>query len=409
MAVGYSFEPGSTFKLVSFMALIEKHKINLNDSLFFKHNYIVFHKRKITDSHFYKNGRFTVREAFEHSSNIGTSRMTYDAFHNNPAEYIDFIYSTGLNKKTGIEIKGEPKPFIKHPAKNKKSWSALSLPWMSYGYELTLTPLQILTFYNAVANNGTMVKPTLVTEIQQDGKTLQKFDTKILNPQIASPNTIKKAQSLLEGVVLRGTGRKLKNDNYAIAGKTGTAQIAEGGKNRHRYNATFVGYFPADNPKFSIIVVVNNPTKNGYFGATVAGPVFKEVADYIYANSLSLENKFLADTASPKIPPARFPVWFDDAFEINSFLNYKMTEYSDKSNWVIPEKINKTITYSPVKIDKGIMPDVKGMSAKDAVYILSGLGLQASLNGRGKVVAQSINPGISVKPGNKVFLRLGTW
>ncbi len=411
-AVGKRIEPGSTFKLVSMLAALEHKKVKLTDSLFFKHPYVVYHRRVLRDAHLYNHGRFTVRDAFEHSSNMGISRIIYNSYRNNPAQFVDFIESTGLNKKTGIEINGEPKPLIKHPKKDKKSWWSTTLPWMSIGYEVMLTPLQILTFYNAVANNGTMVKPMLVTEIQQDGKTLQKFDTKILNKSIASAEAIKKAQSLLEGVVLRGTGKKLKNDHYKIAGKTGTAQISEGQgykSDRTRYNATFVGYFPADNPVYSMIVVVNDPTVNGYYGGVVSGPVFKEVADYIYANSLSLENKFLADTVAPKIPVVRYPVWFNDIEEITESLNLKTVEYSDKSYWVVPEPQNNIITFSPAEITSNKMPDVKGMTAKDAVFMLEAMGLKTTLNGRGKVVAQSIRPGTTVKAGNNVSLKLGTW
>jgi cell division protein FtsI (penicillin-binding protein 3) len=412
-AIGKRIEPGSTFKLASIMAALEHHKTKLTDSLFFEHNYTVYSRRTLRDAHVYNHGRFTVREAFEHSSNMGISRVVYNAYKNNPAQYVDFLYSVGLNKKTGIELKGEAAPYIKHPIKNKKIWWKTTLPWMSIGYEVMLTPLQILTFYNAVANNGKMVKPMLVTEIQQDGKTLKKFDPKVLNPQIASPKTITTAQSLLEGVVLRGTGKKLRNRDYAIAGKTGTAQISEGqgyhGSARRRYNATFVGYFPADNPKYSIIVVVNQPTENGYYGGTVAGPVFKEISDYIYANSISLENKFVADTVKPKILKIKSPVWFGDIENLNEHFGFKSAVYADKSNWVVPEPQGNTITYSPVNIRPSIMPNVRGMTAKDAVFLLESMGLNTALQGRGKVVRQSVRPGTVVKKGNQVTLNLGNW
>ncbi len=412
-AVGKRIEPGSTFKLASIMAAIEHHKVKLTDSLIFKHNYVTYYRRHLYDSHVYNHGRFTVRDAFEHSSNMGISTVIYNSYKENPTQYADFIYSLGLNEKTGIEIKGEPLPKVYHPKDKSHYWSGLTLPWMSIGYEVMLTPLQILTFYNSVANNGVKVKPMLVTEIQQDGKTVKNFETKIMNPKIASENTIKTAQSLLEGVVLRGTGKKLKNDNYKIAGKTGTAQIAEGknykAEKRKRYNATFVGYFPADNPKYSMIVVVNAPKTHGYYGATVSGPVFKEVADYIYANSISLDKNFIADTVKTNKLPVRFPVWFDDIDEIVESLNMKSVEYTDKSNWVIPESLGDVLAYSPVEEKVTVMPNVKNMTAKDAVFLLESMGLEVNVNGRGKVVGQTIRPGKSVKPGNKVALKLGNW
>jgi len=410
-AVGKRFEPGSTFKLASIITLLEFKKVKLTDSLFFDHPYVSYGRKSLRDAHLYNHGRFTVREAFEHSSNMGISKIVYDAFKDNPAQYIDQLYAMHLNKPTGIEISGEPNPLIKHPIKNKKIWSKISLPWMSIGYGEMLTPLQLLTFYNAVANNGKMVKPMLVTEIQQEGKTIKKFETTVFNKQIASPSTIKKAQSLLEGVVLRGTGRKLKNKWYKVAGKTGTAQISEG-KGYHgkrRYNATFVGYFPADHPRYSIIVVVNEPSENGYYGALVAGPVFKEIADKIYATSISLDNKYLADTVSKKIPLLDVPVWYGDADKVMEDVGFSAISYGDSSNWVKPEPLDQKVAFTPVDFGKGVVPDVKGMNARDAVFLLEKNGLHVTLKGRGKVVAQSVKPGAAIREAMSVELRLGNY
>jgi cell division protein FtsI (penicillin-binding protein 3) len=342
---------------------------------------------------------------------MGISKITYDAFKDNPAQYVDQLYAMSLNKPTGIEIIGEPNPLIKHPVKDKKAWWKTSLPWMSIGYEVMLTPLQLLTFYNAVANDGVMVKPMLVTSIQQDGKTIKQFKTQILNKQIASPATIKKAQSLLEGVVLRGTGHKLKNRWYTIAGKTGTAQISEGEgyHGKRRYNATFVGYFPADHPRYSIIVVVNEPTENGYYGALVSGPVFKEIADKIYATSISLDNKYQMDTATKKVPVGEAPSLFETINNVVEELGFKTLAYRDKSDWVEIEKQGKMIAFIPVKPDEGAVPDVRGMSACDAVYLLENMGLSTQLKGRGKVVSQSIKPNTKINGHNVVELRLGEY
>ncbi len=410
-AIGKRIEPGSTFKLASIMALLEHKKVRLTDSMFFKHPYVAYGRKTLTDAHLYNHGRFTVREAFEHSSNMGLSKLTYEAFKDNPSQYADMLYAMGLNKPTGIKLKGEPNPYIKHPVKNKKDWWKTSLPWMSIGYEVMITPLQLLTFYNAVANNGKKVKPMLVTEIQQDGKTIQKFNTTVLNEQIASPRTIKQAQSLLEGVVLRGTGKKLKNRWYKIAGKTGTAQISEGAgyHGKRRYNATFVGYFPADHPRYSIIVVVNEPTENGYYGALVSGPVFKEIADKLFASSISLEHSPFADTVTKKIPNVNQPVWYTDIEPVIQDLGLKTIPYLDKSNWVIPEKQGKHIAFSPAKLTGETIPDVKGMNATDAVYAMESLGITTRITGRGKVVSQSVKPGTVIKKNMIVDLRLGSY
>ncbi len=410
-AVGKRIEPGSTFKLASIMALMEKNKIRLSDSLFFEHPYVIYSRRRLVDAHMYNHGRFTIRDAFEHSSNMGISKITYDAFKDNPAQYVNQLYAMGLNKPTGIEIIGEPNPLIKHPVKDKKAWWKTSLPWMSIGYEVMVTPLQLLTFYNAVANDGVMVKPMLVTSIQQDGETIKQFKTQILNKQIASPSTIKKAQSLLEGVVLRGTGHKLKNRWYKMAGKTGTAQISEGEgyHGKRRYNATFVGYFPADHPRYSIIVIVNEPTENGYYGALVSGPVFKEIADKIYATSISLDNKYQTDTATKKVPVVDAPSLFETTNTVVEELGFKTLAYRDKSDWVETEKQGKMVAFVPVKIDEETIPDVRGMNVGDAVYLLENMGLSTLLKGRGKVVSQSIKPNTKINGHNVVELRLGEY
>ena len=411
-AVGKRYEPGSVFKLASIMAALEHKKVNLNDSLIFKGNTIRFGRRSLSDAHPLNHGRFTIREAFEHSSNIGISKIIHDAYKSNPAKYVDFLYSMGLNKKTGIDIKGEPAPLIKHPVKNKNQWWGTTLPWMSIGYEVMLTPLQILTFYNAVANNGVKVKPALVKEIKKDGKTIEKFDIKVLNPKIASQHTIDTAKSLLEGVVLRGTGKGLKNDNYKIAGKTGTAQIMEGGKfssGRKRYNATFVGYFPAGNPKYSMIVVVNDPKVHGYYGAVAAAPVFKEVADYIYSTSISINENFIPDTLKPKAPSVSRPVWYPDMDNVISMLGLKTTQYPDESPWVVARGQDSTVVFKPKKIALAWMPNVRGMTAEDAVYLLENMGMHVTVNGRGKVVKQSVKPGSRIRKGSLVTLNLGRW
>lgn len=410
-AVGKRIEPGSTFKLASIMALLEHKKVKLTDSLIFEHPYVVYSRRVLRDAHIYNHGRFTVRDAFEHSSNMGISKITYDAFKDNPAQYVDQLYAMRLNKPTGIEIPGEPNPLIKHPIKNKSEWWKTSLPWMSIGYEVMITPLQLLTFYNAVANNGKMVKPIIVTDIQEDGEVIKRFNPVVLNKQIASPSTIKKAQSLLKGVVLRGTGRKLKNRWYSIAGKTGTAQISEGEgyHGKRRYNATFVGYFPADNPKYSIIVVVNEPAENGYYGASAAAPVFKEIADKIFATSISLDNSFSTDTITPDVPLLNVPSWYDAINKVVEELGFRPASYPDRSNWVEMEKEGSTIAFSPVTIKEKLVPNVKGMNVRDAVYMLETLGLNTKLKGRGKVVAQSVKPGTKISDNMLVELRLGRY
>ncbi|MEJ2595808.1 MAG: penicillin-binding protein 2, partial [bacterium] len=267
-AIGASIEPGSTFKLPNIMAALEVGNIRLSDSVITNEGFAVVKNVPVQDVKKIGNGRVAVRDVVENSSNVGMAIVMNRAFEDDPAKYVDKLYDMSLNQPLGLAIQGEGKPKIKHP--DDKDWWGTTLTVMSYGYELRLTPLQLLTFYNAVANNGKMVKPIFVTEIR-DGVSVRKtFGPEVINPQIASAETIRQAKSLLEGVVIRGTGKNVFSGSpYRIAGKTGTAKIASGGKYNKEYNASVVGYFPADNPKYSCIVVINKPTAGKYYGGSV--------------------------------------------------------------------------------------------------------------------------------------------
>ncbi len=407
MAVGKKYEPGSTFKLASIIAVLEDHKVKLSDTISVGKGYAVYYGRTLRDVHAMGDGRITVREAFEHSSNVGISKIIYNSYKKNPAKFIKRLYQMSLNKPLGIKIPGEARPYIKSP-EDKKYWYLTSLPWMSVGYELELTPLQILTFYNAVANNGVEVKPRFVKEITEGGTVVKKFPVRVRNSQIASSEVIKKVRSLLEGVVLRGTAQNLKNKHFTIAGKTGTAKISENGKYINAYNATFVGYFPADNPKYSCIVVINRP-KNGYYGSAAAAPVFKEIADKVYATSLAFEKTY-SDTSSKEksLPAIYHPAWYPDLKTIYSYLQVNQQNYLANESWavVLPDKKNNRVVFKPVDFKPKVIPNLKGMKAIDAVYILGKMGLKADLKGIGIVYSQSLKPGAYYKKGQLVQLRL---
>ncbi|MBN2520711.1 MAG: penicillin-binding protein 2, partial [Bacteroidales bacterium] len=290
-AIGESTEPGSTFKLASLIVALEDKHIDLDDTVQTGNGEIEYYGIKLTDSKEGGYGKITIKEAFEYSSNVGISKVITKYYGKNERKFIDRLYSMNLNEKLGMEIKGEGDPLIKYPS--DPTWSGISLPWMSIGYELRLTPLQILTFYNAIANDGKMIKPRFVKGIMEHGEITRSFKMEVINHSICSKQTIIKVKELLEGVVENGTAQNLKNPNYKIAGKTGTAQIANKkyGYNHDKgvsYQASFVGYFPADNPKYSCIVVVNSPSRYIYYGNIVAGPVFKEIADKVYATSPEL-------------------------------------------------------------------------------------------------------------------------
>ena len=408
-ALGESIEPGSTFKLASIIRALEDGKVKLTDSLYTGEGYTSYYNRAMRDVHKIKNGRITVRDAFEYSSNVGISRIIVDSYKDNPSEFIDGLYDLSLNKPLDTKIAGEGKPYIKHPS-DKKYWYGTSLPWMSIGYELTITPLQTLTLYNSIANNGKMVKPMFVTEIREGNAIIEKFDTEIINNNIASQSTVDTVKTLLEGVVLRGTGKYVfKNSKCTIAGKTGTAQIAKDGSyNKRDYNGTFVGYFPADNPKYSMIVVINNPTAGKYYGGSVAAPAFKEIADNIYATKIAIEKN------TPKtdsiIPVSTSTAYAQDLKTIYEIAGMDYEKYVPTgSEWVKSNGKKDEISYREINFSEKTVPNVCGMKAKDAVYLLENIGLNTKISGRGKVIKQSVKPGSPVSKYNNISLQLSTF
>ncbi len=410
-SIGESIEPGSTFKLASILVALEDEKIMLTDSLYTGEGYTRYYNRDLRDVHKIGNGRITVRDAFEQSSNVGISRVIYESYKQEPSQYIDHLYSMSLNKPLGLKIRGEGIPKIKHPSK-KSTWYGTSLPWMSIGYELTITPLQTLTYYNAIANNGEMVKPMFVSEIREGGATIEKFDTEVIIDEIASESTVDSARSLLEGVVKRGTARRIfKNSPYKAAGKTGTAQIAlNGSYNKRNYNASFAGYFPADDPKYSMIVVINNPAAGKYYGGVVAAPVFKEIADNLYSTIIAADFNSDNEKEPKLVPIPDKPVYVDDIKSIYAQLNIdNEIMHPVTGDWVVSSSKNNELSFDEINFKNNRVPNVKGMKAKDAVYILENLGIETTIKGRGKVKRQSIKPGNPITGESSITLQLGTY
>jgi len=407
-AVAESVEPGSTFKLASILALLDDHKVTIYDHLNIGNGQTMYHNRVMKDVHGIRDGNITVAEAFEHSSNVGISKLVYKAYSANPEAYINKLYSFGINKPLGIELAGEGIPYIKHPS-DKEHWYGTSLPWMSIGYELTITPLQILTFYNAVANNGKMVKPMFVKEIRQGGVLVSKIEPVVMNEAIASKQAIDFAKKLLEGVVERGTGKAMKKSPFKIAGKTGTAQIASGsaGYNKTNYNASFVGYFPANNPKYSCIVVVNNPSMGKIYGGAVAGPVFQEIADKIYATRINIhDDQLMKDTVPDSIPSYHGPAYFEDIHALYARLGIKTDDRTFKNEWIVSESMPYNVKLESFKSYPDSMPNFTGMTVKDAVYLMEQMGLKPEIHGNGQVVWQSIPSGSPKIPGQIIALKL---
>jgi cell division protein FtsI (penicillin-binding protein 3) len=413
-AIGAEAEPGSTFKLASLLAVMEDYDVDLDDKVEVGDGTQKFYDRTMRDSHKPEKPIYTIQEVFEHSSNVGVAKTITKYYSKSPQKFVDRLYAMSMNDSLDLSIPGEGTIWIK--STKDKSWSGVTLPWMSMGYELLITPMKTLTLYNAVANDGKMVKPMFVKEIRRNGKTVQSFETEVINPAICSKETIDKAKKMLEGVVQNGTGKPLKAATYRIAGKTGTAQIAKGGKyktdGKASYQASFVGYFPAENPKYSCIVIVSAPTGDAYYGGAVAGPIFKEIADKVYSSSLEIHqevNKVKTQYAT-KVPTVRS----GNQKEIQAVLgalNVRVTA-AGKNEWVSGTTTDSlTVQLSPKRVEddlkKGVVPNVIGMTAKDALYLLENHGLDVRIKGRGVISRQSMQAGTKFTKGSQITLELG--
>ncbi len=407
-AIAESVEPGSTFKLASMMVLLEDNKIRLRDTMNIGNGQMMYYSRTMKDVYPIRNGRITVREAFEKSSNVAVSKLVWNAYKDNPSHFIERLYAMNLNQAAGLDIPGERKPYIKHPS-DKQHWYGTSLPWMSIGYEITITPMQMLTFYNAVANGGVMVKPQFVKEIRQGNIIIQKFEPIILNERIASQNTIDLARELMEGVVEHGTAKFLSESPFKIAGKTGTAQIASGNKgyNKTNYNASFAGYFPAGNPKYSCIVVVSNPSAGKIYGGAVAAPVFKEIADKVYATRPDIHDGTIVEKSDTlSIPAVKGKCFQEDIYALYGRLGVSVNQNMKGNTWIETEAKKYSMQLKPTEFQTGIVPDVLGMNAKDAVYMLENMGMKTLIVGKGRVITQSVAPGEIVQDGQIIELTL---
>lgn len=371
-AVTESNEPGSTFKLVDLIALLDDKKVDTSKIYDSRGGTITYSGKKVIDSHKGGYGKISLGQGFEKSSNTIMVQAVYENYKSNPQQFVDRINNLKLNKPLGLPFKGEGKSKIPQPS--DANWSAISLPWMAFGYGISVTPLQTLTLYNAIANNGEMVKPIFVSEIKEWNKTIKKFDKQVINPKICSQQTLSKIKALLENVVKKGTADKLYSKDFSMAGKTGTAQAnygLNGGTEKH-YISSFVGFFPVDNPKYSCIVVVHKPdaSKNTYYGSEVAGPVFKRIAQKIFTDAPSTN----------EVKNVNKPL----AIQEKGY-----NSYFDKG-----QKTYKT------------MPNVKGMAGMDAVALLGNLGIKVKVKGIGKVKSQSILPGTAFNKNTLIVLEL---
>lgn len=409
-AIGESAEPGSTFKLATLIALLEDGHVSLEDTINTGRGKVKYYDKEINDSREGGYGKITVKEVFEFSSNVGFTEMVTKHYKGKEKQFVERLYSMNLNQPLNIPIKGEIAPYIKYPG--DKLWSGISMLMMSHGYEIKQTPLQILTLYNAIANDGKMVKPKFVHSIRKHGQTERVFKAEVINPSICSRRTLHKVREALEGVVENGTARNLRNANYKIAGKTGTAQIAQGTSGYRSasgvsHQASFVGYFPAEDPKFSCIVVVNSPSRSVYYGNVVAGPIFKEIADKVYATNPDWFPEVSRRPTLAELPESKsgYKPLIRDAFKE---LKIPIIDEAPNKMWVNTARGDESIELQQRNLTPNLVPNVIGMSLQDAIYLMENSGLRVTVIGRGSVRSQSIAPGTRVRHGERINLEMSS-
>jgi len=400
-AIGRMSEPGSTFKLASTLALLDDGYCDLESTVDLKGGKMKFYDQWMYDSDMHGMGRVTLTDVFQKSSNVGMAKLVHDHYNNKDGrvQFIEKLAQLGMTQTTNVEIVGEKAPIIKHPTKNKKQWYGTTIPWMAHGYELMVTPLQMLNLYNTIANEGKMMKPYLVSEVKDGEEIIKKFNPKVLNDQVVKSQVVHDAQKLLKGVVESGTGRKLQSNIVAIAGKTGTTRVnyatIKAGE-RKEYNASFAGYFPAENPKYSMIVVIYKPQGSVYYGAAAAGPAYKKIAERITTLSSNLvyfeESQMITKVELPE-SNSGYKKDFERVFDYVG-LDYKTMK---KGNWVEVDPFETKMLIDKKRISKSSVPNVKGMGARDAIYVLENLGMNVEVTGVGKVVKQTIRPGTKIK------------
>lgn len=413
-AVSDQVEPGSTFKVASLMALLDADKAKITDTLHTGNGVHRYHTSDMKDHNYHKGGygNLSLAEVIHASSNVGISLAVMKAWGDNPSGFVDKLYEMGLNEPMNIEIPGAAAPKIRHPKDKSGYWSKTTLPWMSIGYETQIPPIYTLAFYNAIANDGKLIRPFFVKAIMKNGQPVKTFETEVINSQICRPTTLKTVRETLLGVIegKKGTAQNMRSKHVRIAGKTGTAQISKGalgykaGGKSHQ--VSFCGYFPADQPEYSCIVVIREPRKGYPSGGKMAGSIFKDIAERTMALKSNLKPEVLAQDTTQIYP--YFPSGKNGNFKaLETILGQmNLTLSGSKTNWVKTQTEEKSLRVEPISMIKSTIPDLKGMGAKDAMYLLGQLGVKVQLMGRGKVIAQNIKAGTKAHKGQIILLNL---
>ena len=412
-AVSDLSEPGSTFKVVSMMVALEDGVIRPDDIIETGNGVFQYGGSEVRDHNAHRGGYGTITadKAIRYSSNVGVAKIILRGYEKNPSKFVEGIYRIGIQKDLELEIPGYGIPNIRHPKDSVRYWSRTTLPWMSFGYETQLPPIYTLTFFNAIANNGKMMKPLFTEEIRREGKTIEKRKPVVVNDQICSKNTLQLIRQMLDDVVNTddGTGKPAKSSKIRIAGKTGTAQLSQGiagyrtGTTSHQ--VSFCGYFPSNDPKYSCIVVIRRPRNGLPSGGNMCGTVLKEVAEKMYArNIIYKKNDFPIDTIHTPIPSIKNGLSAQSKYTMDRLkVQYKD---STEGNWMVAQHTDGKITIKDRPLREKLVPNVMGMGAKDAVYALEQAGLSVNLEGKGAVRNQSINSGSNVVKGQTITIQL---
>lgn len=402
-------EPGSTFKLATLISVLEDKKANINSPVNLEGGSWQIAGRVVYDSEQHGQYQVDVKRAFEVSSNVGMAKLVVNGYSNTPSQFINHLKKLNMDVTTGVDLLGERKPVIYKPG--TKYWSNTTLPWMSFGYNLMVTPLHTAMLYNAVANNGKMMKPYLVSSVTENGKVVKSIKPIVLNEKICSDETLKQLNACLTGVttVPGGTGFHLfKNSPYTVAGKTGTSLVANGRKGYADkiYHSSFAGFFPAENPQYTIVVVIKNkPHAAKFYGASVAGPVFKEISDRLYTLYVKQNDQL-------KLITKKDSSWFHyagyaaEVKHVFDKLELKYTNTSSESDFIaVTNQTGKAAVYN-IKMAEKQMPSLKGMALKDAVAVCENIGLKVAVRGKGKVASQSLEPGNTIVKGQIINIEL---
>ena len=408
-AVGTGSEHGSTFKVASLTALLEDGYVTDTTIVNIEEGNKAFSDEIMRDAAWYPESEISVAKMMQILSNVGIAKLIDQYYGKQPEKWVGKLNEMHLTQPTGIEIDGEPIPELIKPS--DEEWNNITVPWMAIGYNIKLTPLQMLTFFNAIANDGKMMKPYLVSEVKDMDRSVRRYFPRVLQKRVCKPEVAKTVRKILRGVVEGGTAKNIKTDQFSIAGKTGTAKIAKRNKKGYykKYQASFVGCFPAENPVYSCIVVINNPKGSNYYGGTVAAPVFKEIAEKCYAKTLQLQtpintNDQYASAANSHMPPAK------NGYQKDLTTIYHMLGVSnipsEQSEWVVPKPVNNAVALKEINFVDNLVPNVEGMGLRDALYVLENKGLNVKFSGRGKIYRQAPKYGARYRKGDVVRLEL---